>query len=122
MTEPIRGLVQAFRTSHLALSRYRPATVLPTRIMVFRAIEVDVSGDSPPELARILAEPNCAWSRFAVRPPAVHWVPGNHTTMLVEPHVGSMAKSLRGYLWDPHRTGSPAGTDSNLTIPDRPSP
>jgi hypothetical protein len=46
---------------------------------------------------------------------AIHEVPGDHATMLAEPHVEELARKLQPYLRQPASNGAPG--DRALTLP-----
>ena len=70
-------------TRNYALRRY------PGRITLFKASQ---------ELGQPYADPTLGWSRWAAGGVEVHVVPGNHATMVYEPHIEVLAEKLRRCL------------------------
>jgi amino acid adenylation domain-containing protein len=93
-TKYVRGFVNVFKTNYM--TTYTPADCLPTRIVLFRANERHAEDDEKP--LSIRDDPAWGWGAFAAGPVEVHWVPGEHLTMLQEPHVHRLAEILRSYL------------------------
>ena len=79
----------------LALKRYRPKTY-PGGLTLFRA--------TPPEGEELPWDPWTAWRHLAVGGVTLHCVPGDHNTLVNEPHVQVLAEKLKAELEVP---GSP---------------
>jgi aspartate racemase len=73
----------------LAVKRYRPKTY-PGSLTLFRA--------GPPEPEELQSDRWTAWRRLATGGVTLHFVPGDHDTMLREPHVQMLAEKLRAAL------------------------
>lgn len=80
--------LRVFQENAAAMFAYAPRPY-PGRLVFFHARERDATNPPHPELA---------WIPLATEGVEVHIVPGNHVTMLAEPHVRSLAKKLRGAL------------------------
>lgn len=81
-------------------SHYAPqATPLPVPIALFRSTERD-PGDYAPstEIAQLRLDATWGWSRFSAHPVAVTDVPGDHLTMLLDPHAGVLAAHVNSFL------------------------
>jgi thioesterase domain-containing protein len=76
-----------------AAGRYRPR-FYPGPVLLFRAAEA-LPGTVP---RAVRADPALGWQAFVRRPVAVRDVPGNHETILREPHVRVLAAGLRAAL------------------------
>lgn len=95
--EQARGWMQIFKTNNLIYSNYTPQEVIPTPISLFRAQEQYDSfvlgqgstGDTEPTPA-----PTWGWQEFAKGPVELIFVPGNHITMIAQPHVRVLAERL----------------------------
>lgn len=98
-TDFIRATLQTVKANYQL--HYVPPNIYPTRVKLFRAasevvlddihnntIGIRVSSD-------IQQEPTCGWSQFIGKPVETYWVPGNHITMMVKPHVQELAKYLK---------------------------
>lgn len=81
--EPLRRLLDVFKTNVRAFRRYRPGPY-PGRITLFRPAEV---GEPEPD-------PRLGWGTLAPRVD-LEIVPGDHVTALAEPHVATLAARLR---------------------------
>jgi len=94
----VRGLIQVFKAN--IQTRYVPQEVVfPTRITLFRTNEVnpeDAIGDG--QLSEILQDAAWGWGQFSEGPVEVHVVPGDHLTMMTEPHVQVLAERLKACL------------------------
>ena len=77
----IRGIVQLVKASLQA--DYVPQVVYPNRITIFRASEQQLSDD-----------PTMGWDKFSSKPIQSYDIPGDHITMLTEPHVQVLAQQL----------------------------
>jgi thioesterase domain-containing protein len=88
--------LQVFQENAAAMFAYAPRPYAG-RLVFFRAQERDVTNPPHPELA---------WIPLATEGVEVHLVPGNHVTMLAEPHVRGLARKLRGALAE---RGEPLG-------------
>lgn len=88
----IRHFFQIYKTgTQTSLQRvqnYRPH-IYPNQITLFQASEV-LDG-----LSEVDREPTVNWSKFSTKPPELRVVPGNHYTMLLEPHVQILAQELK---------------------------
>jgi thioesterase domain-containing protein len=73
---------------NLAALEYYRSRYYPGKVTLFNAIEKDPG---------ILPDPNYGWIGLA-REIEIHEVPGNHNTMLAEPHVTSLATAIRQVL------------------------
>jgi amino acid adenylation domain-containing protein len=88
----VRGFIQVFKTNHQIASVYMPQSVYPAQITLFKASEIDAVSDANSET---LDEPGLGWDKFSAQPLDIHLVPGDHNTMLNEPHVQVLAQQLR---------------------------
>jgi thioesterase domain-containing protein len=80
----LRGLLQVFKTS--AQTSYAPQEGYPHRIAVFRAQEGQCN------------QPDMGWNQVCLQPVETYCVPGDHITMVAEPHVQVLAEQLRTCL------------------------
>ncbi|WP_193102747.1 amino acid adenylation domain-containing protein [Burkholderia sp. Z1] len=81
-------------------SHYAPQTSpLPVPIALFRSTERDPGDYDPsPEIAQLRLDPAWGWSRFSALPVEVTDVPGDHLTMLLDPHAGVLAAHVNQFL------------------------
>ncbi|MCW6052944.1 amino acid adenylation domain-containing protein [Lyngbya sp. CCAP 1446/10] len=93
----VRGLVQVYIASMKAYRIYLPSGMQQTPITLFRANELDVFESDTEELAQRLKEPALGWNDFSATID-IHVVPGNHMTMMQQPHVQVLATQLLSCL------------------------
>ncbi|GAA6618281.1 amino acid adenylation domain-containing protein [Scytonema sp. NUACC26] len=87
----LRRMMQVFKTNYQSASVYMPQAIYPARVTFFKASEIDaVSND----YSEMLDELGLDWDKFSAQPLKLHFVPGNHNTMLNEPHVQVLAEQL----------------------------
>lgn len=91
--ERVRGIVQTIKADELAFMSYVPQGGYQGRITLFRTSEVD--RDELGMLGEIPTDKTWGWNQFSSQPVEVHVVPGNHTTMLGEPHVRVLAQRFK---------------------------
>jgi thioesterase domain-containing protein/acyl carrier protein len=101
----VRGLMQVSR----AVSRiqYLPREVQLTPITLLRASEYSPE-DGFDDSLTLPQDPTWGWSRFATGRVEVYAVPGDHVTMMAEPHVRSLAERLSACLARVRHTASVA--------------
>ena len=89
----VRGIVQTIKADELAFMSYLPQGGYPGPITLFRTSEV--YQDKLGMLGKITSDPTWGWNQLSTQPVEVHVIPGNHTTMLSEPHVQVLAELLK---------------------------
>jgi amino acid adenylation domain-containing protein len=94
------GLLRVFVANSTA--RYAPQDVRPVPIVLFRAGESHPDYDFSPadDPGRPIEQSSIGWSAYAQGEVAVHIVPGNHITMMSEPHVARLAERIMKCLID----------------------
>jgi thioesterase domain-containing protein/acyl carrier protein len=89
------NLLQSFMADHKA--KYSPQQqVYPIRITLFRSSEI-----KPEEnefLRDVFQDSTFGWSTISQAPVDVHFVPGNHSTMMHLPHVQVLAERLNACI------------------------
>ncbi|NEO69058.1 MAG: amino acid adenylation domain-containing protein [Moorea sp. SIO3H5] len=90
--ERVRGIVQTIKADELAFMSYLPQGGYQGRITLFRTKEV--YQDELGMLDEIPTDPTWGWNQLSSQTVEVHVIPGNHTTMLGEPHVQVLAEKL----------------------------
>ena len=91
-TKQLRGLMQVSKTNHQTASVYMPQAVYPNQITFFRSIDIDAVDDANSEMVEELG---LGWNKFSTQPVDIHLVPGDHITMLNEPHVQVLAQQMK---------------------------
>jgi amino acid adenylation domain-containing protein len=89
-----------FRACLQAGQRYLPPPQ-PVRIALLRARErLLIAGEDPGA-----ADPHLGWSAYTSEPVTVHSVPGNHATMMRNPHLQGVAEALHCLLSESAQPG-----------------
>ncbi|NES06463.1 MAG: non-ribosomal peptide synthetase, partial [Okeania sp. SIO2F4] len=91
--ERVRGIVQTIKADELAFMSYLPQGGYPGPITLFRTSEV--YRDDLGMLDEIPSDATWGWNQLSTQSVEVHVVPGNHTTMLSEPHIMVLAEKLK---------------------------
>lgn len=82
----LRGFLQVFKANDP--TQYFPQSIYPQQITVFRALDNNEFGD----------ELDIGWQKFSSTPVETHFVPGDHISIMTEPHVKSLAQQLKACL------------------------
>jgi thioesterase domain-containing protein/acyl carrier protein len=86
----LKGIINIYRAHARARHAYSPQ-VYPGRITLFRASRQPLAGT---------ADPQSGWGKLAAQGVEVHEVPGSHSSIIVEPHVRTLAAKLQTCLED----------------------
>ncbi|MEH2161155.1 MAG: amino acid adenylation domain-containing protein, partial [Nostoc sp.] len=86
------GLIEVFKTNHQIAYVYIPQVIYPGHIKFFKASEIDAVSNTNSE---IFQEIGLGWNKFSAQSIDIHYVPGNHLTMLNEPHVQFLAEQIK---------------------------
>ena len=92
----VRGLVQVYQTQ--SQIKYEPQNTYSAPITLFRAKEVNSEQQNSSTLS---VEPTWGWNQFSNPEVEIHIVPGNHISMMSEPHVQILAEKLQKSLQKP---------------------
>jgi thioesterase domain-containing protein len=93
-TDSLRGYLSVYKSNFRAVYE-PPADVLVDRIVLLKTSESRPEDYAPsPETAALRQDPAWGWERFSSRQVEIIDVPGDHLTMLLEPHVSALAASL----------------------------
>ena len=87
-SELLHGLYQVFKANNQA--NYAPTSVIPVPLALLRGSD---STDTAVR-ADLRTEPTWGWSAYADGPVDLHVVPGDHSGMLIAPHVHILAECL----------------------------
>ncbi len=90
----IRGMLQVYKSNMMSGYECPPDQAVPTRIVLFRPAESRPQDGNGQELS----DPCLGWSHYADGPVELLETPGNHITMMGEPHVQYLAERLRALL------------------------
>ncbi|QIR37149.1 amino acid adenylation domain-containing protein [Tolypothrix sp. PCC 7910] len=89
----LNNMVQILKANSLV--NYVPQRFYPTRIALLRASETAVEQPNSELHSQILQDATWGWSKFSTEPVNLHFVPGNHITMMNPPHVQALAECLK---------------------------
>jgi amino acid adenylation domain-containing protein len=96
--EQLTNIVQAYKTSCLCLVDYVPQQPYPGTVTILRANE-DMPDDPNSHLnAEVSQDLSLGWSEFSTEPVDIHFVLGNHITIMVEPHIQVLAEELKACI------------------------
>ncbi|MHC0062943.1 amino acid adenylation domain-containing protein [Nostoc sp. UIC 10890] len=94
----LKNIVQAYKTSCLCLVDYLPKQIYPGKLTILRANE-DMPEDPNSELnAEVSKDLSLGWSEFCTEPVDIHFLLGNHITIMAEPHVQVLAERLKACI------------------------
>jgi thioesterase domain-containing protein len=94
--EMVGGLINVLRAT--VRMRYVPQGNHEGDIILFRTQEDRPEDPGLVQASGSTQDPTWGWQRLCTGTVQVHWVPGDHSTMLMEPHVAVLARSLDTYL------------------------
>ncbi|MDJ0797465.1 MAG: SDR family oxidoreductase [Calothrix sp. MO_167.B12] len=89
----LKRIFQVYKANIQADVDYVPQENYPTAITFFRAMETEVFAATLGE-TKILEDPTWGWGKISAQPVTIHKIPGNHFTMMREPHVRVLAQIL----------------------------
>jgi thioesterase domain-containing protein len=99
----VRGIIDVFKTQ--AQIKYSPPNDLKFNISLIRAEELlENFLEGMPDMLR--KDPSWGWNAFAKNPVGVEYVPGNHLTMVAQPHVKHLADRLVSLVQKPSQPGN----------------
>jgi amino acid adenylation domain-containing protein len=97
-TTQIENMLQVYKTNTLSLINYVARQIYPAKITLLRANQ-DLPEDPNSELhAQIAADSDLGWGEFSTEPVDIHFVLGNHVTIMAEPHVQVLAERLKSCI------------------------
>ena len=89
----LKRIFQVYKANIQADVEYIPQESYPTSITFFRAMETEVFEAILGETT-ILKDPTWGWGEISAESVTIHEIPGNHFTMIREPHVRVLAQTL----------------------------
>jgi amino acid adenylation domain-containing protein len=100
----MRNLLNVSRAHVEARRAYHPAaSAVP--VTLFRARDAGSANNIPADGDTALRQ-SLGWSALSPHPVRIFWVPGDHVTMMNEPHVGSLAEGFRSCLSEAIRSST----------------
>ena len=95
----VHGFVKVLKASVYAMGHYHPEKLYPTPITLFRSSDVRVWNTAigvTDAIRNQLQKNSClGWEQLSQRSVELETVPGDHITMMLEPHVQVLAERLR---------------------------
>jgi acyl transferase domain-containing protein len=98
-TELARSMIQTVKNNLQVLSHYLPKEAISTPIHLFRATNVEAEAyHNYMTSEEIFSSPDWGWDRFSNSSVQVHWIEGDHISIMVEPEVRVLAERLNASL------------------------
>nr|MDZ8007541.1 amino acid adenylation domain-containing protein [Nostoc sp. DedSLP05]MDZ8097380.1 amino acid adenylation domain-containing protein [Nostoc sp. DedSLP01] len=97
-TTYLKHFLQTLRSDAKALFEYLPQQVHPIPITLLRASELQIKEPNAGEVVNqpeLLQDSALGWNKYSSEPVDVQFVPGDHFTMMTQPHVQILADRLR---------------------------
>jgi amino acid adenylation domain-containing protein len=95
----LKNLMQVYKANSLSLIHYVPKQIYPGQITLLRANNVPLEepdSELHSELySEILQDSGLGWNEFSTELLDIHFLPGNHFTMMAEPHIQVLAERLK---------------------------
>jgi amino acid adenylation domain-containing protein len=89
ITDHLRGLLTVFKSQLIMQNEYLPDSYIPLPITLFRSSELMMYLSEPETYSE-----DMGWGQYSSRPVPIHYVPGNHVTMMMMPHVEKLAELM----------------------------
>ncbi len=101
----VHGFVKVLKASVYAMSDYHPEKLYPTPITLFRSSDVRIWNTAigvTDAIRNQLQKNSClGWEQLSQRSVELETVPGDHITMMLEPHVQILAERLKVHIDKP---------------------
>ena len=94
----LKRILEVYKTNIQASVQYRVQESHPIPMILFRAQEMGVLGNSLPDEATTQADPTWGWEQVTTLPVQLQLVPGNHFTMILEPQVRVLGEKLKALM------------------------
>ena len=91
----LKRLLRVYQANMQAMTKYVPQEVYPKQITLLRASEIYPEDNFLPDQATTQKDPTWGWSQLSSQSLDFQIVPGNHFTMMMEPHVSSLAQQIK---------------------------
>jgi thioesterase domain-containing protein len=95
--ERLRDYLRVGEATAVAFEAYRAGGRYPVPTLLFRAREANADDD---RLGLAEHDETLGWRTLAAGDVTIHWVPGDHVTMMTHPHVTTIAEVLRSAIRD----------------------
>ena len=101
----VHGFVKVLKASVYAMGDYHPEKLYPTPITLFRSSDVRIWNTAigvTDAIRNQLQKNSClGWEQLSQRSVELETVPGDHITMMLEPHVQILAERLKVHIDKP---------------------
>ncbi|MBG1264976.1 non-ribosomal peptide synthetase [Nostoc sp. WHI] len=97
-TTQLKNMVQAYKASCLCLVDYAPQQIYPDQITLLRANEDLLENPDSELYSASLQDSALGWNEFSTEPVDIHFILGNHVTIMAEPHVQVLAEQLKACI------------------------
>jgi thioesterase domain-containing protein/acyl carrier protein len=105
----VHGLVQVFKASTRNCVRYVARGTYPGPVTLLRAADIHIE-DTGIRINLRSDDETWGWNQLAEENVDVHIVPGDHVTMMAEPHVRELASQLAACIGNAEGSGARAKT------------
>lgn len=105
----VHGLVQVFKASTRNCVRYVARGTYPGPVTLLRAADIHIE-DTGIRINLRSDDETWGWNQLAEENVDVHIVPGDHVTMMAEPHVRELASKLAACIGNAEGSGARAKT------------
>ncbi|MBF0136262.1 MAG: amino acid adenylation domain-containing protein [Magnetococcales bacterium] len=93
-----QGFIRVYKTN-LQVRYTPPQEHLPVRMVLFSSRDLQPDNLTTEKMdPAIRLDPFQGWSPYSAKPVELHVIPGDHLTMMQQPHVEILAEKLRGCL------------------------
>lgn len=93
--EQLRNGVKLSRARINIFTSYVPGNMIMAPITLFKAAD---PGFFMEKYEKYIKKPDMGWGRFSEKPVQIAEVPGNHVTMIAEPHAEVLAQKLDEFM------------------------
>jgi thioesterase domain-containing protein/acyl carrier protein len=90
----LAALAARYQANRMALSEYRPTPSQSLPLLLLRSARRHPDDDFLPDAKRSMVDPSWGWQDLTSATVTPVLLPGDHLTMLAEPHVGALAGNL----------------------------
>jgi amino acid adenylation domain-containing protein len=87
-------LLRVYEANMQAMTQYVPQGVYPHPITLLRAEEIHIEDSFLPSPPMTATDPTWGWQQHSHQPLDFQLVPGDHFTMMTEPHVSDLAQQI----------------------------
>ena len=95
----LKTMMEVYKANSLAVAFYLPQGNYPFPIVVLRTEEISIDEANQDSFVQIYSklgkDSTLGWNQFSSQPVNVHFIPGTHVSMMIEPNIQVLAKQLK---------------------------